>query len=107
MQYRKGRKVFITELFKKRMLDRLGEIGKTQQWLEQELGLAKGSVHRLLNSQQSSVIVDPICKLLDIPPPFDHPDPMVCEMVELFYSAKDSKKAAYLALLRSETDNTK
>lgn len=68
--YPEGRKIQMTSAWKERVKARLVELGKDQLWLEAELKCGKGMVSRLLNSsQQTSKLVEPICRALDIAPP--------------------------------------
>ena len=68
--YPGGAKREMTTAWKRAVDQKLLDAGKTRAWLAEELGVDKGAITRMLSDeQQTSSMVDDVCKLLDLPPP--------------------------------------
>lgn len=65
----KGRKRQLSDEWKSRVKKRLSELGRDHRWLEGEIGASSGSVSRMLTSQNTSSLMQPVCDALGIDPP--------------------------------------
>ncbi len=92
----------MTAEFKERLLARLRELGQSQQWLEEQLGVGKGTMHKFLNTQHSSLWVDPICEVLKIDPPYDG-DPEIAEIIADIRRVPPGQREPLKALIRALT----
>lgn len=65
-----GRKRLLTDEFKQRVRQKLDALDKDHRWLEGEIGASRGMVTKMLNPRQNtSALVDPVCRALGIDPP--------------------------------------
>jgi bisphosphoglycerate-dependent phosphoglycerate mutase len=68
--YPTGRKQEMTATWKDRVRARLDELGHDHRWLEERIGAGRGQVTKMLaEKQQTSKMVDAVCRVLDLPPP--------------------------------------
>ena len=97
----RGQKRTVTPEWCARVSAELTRRGKTQQWLEQQIGAGQGSLTAVLHRGiGSSALVDPICKALAIDLPISLPT-LEAEYVILLRRASDEGKAAVMQMLRA------
>jgi hypothetical protein len=100
----------MTTAWKEAARRRLEELGKDHRWLESQIGAGRGMVTRMLGSQQNtSALVDAVCRALAIPGPMvEASGPEEERLLELLRTASpEARKLAEAALLlvaRKTTD---
>lgn len=103
LQYRKGKKLPVTREWVSRVVAALEARHKTFKWLEGELGVSTGTLNRLLHKQASSILVEPVCRILEIDPPIDDPDPVYVELIQIIRRWTPEQRLAWIAVLRSHS----
>ncbi len=68
--YPKGRAAQLTPAWKSLVQSKLTALGHGHRWLEEQIGVGRGQVSRMLAAeQQTSKLVHAVCTVLDLPPP--------------------------------------
>lgn len=99
--YRRGNRREVTVSWKANVISRLAELGKTREWLEQQIGGAQGGVSKMLNSdQKTSGDVDQICKILEISPPTVS-DERDLEYLRILHAMREDVRENWLAMGRA------
>lgn len=86
---RTGRVRIVTDQWRETMVAELVKRGKSQRWLEEQIGAPNGSIQQLMRRNATSRIVDDICRVLEIDLPIDAPSD-VMEIIDL-YRSKDAR----------------
>jgi hypothetical protein len=99
----------MTPAWKLRVRERLLELGKSPDWLDAELDVTRGMTRKMLGPKQNtSSLVNEVCRVLQIDPPVLHSDdPGDLEAVALLRRARPDQRAAVwaiLELIKRETD---
>lgn len=68
-EYIKGPRRPLSDEWKSRVKSRLTALGHDYRWLEGQIGASSGSVSRMLTTQTSSALMEPVCRALGIDPP--------------------------------------
>lgn len=99
--YPPGPKRQMTPTWKAMVRARLAELGKTDFWLEQQLGRGKGTISRMFSEGNTSALVVPICEILEIPEPLAEIRTLAeYEMLTKFRRMSEAEQAHLLGLLK-------
>ena len=105
--YPDGLKRQMTPAWKDLVRARLGALGRSEMWLEQQLSRGKGTISRMLNEGNTSSLVDPICEILSIPEPLAEvrtADEL--EMLATFRRLSPAEQAHILGILKMSAPKT-
>lgn len=99
-EYVKGRKRQITDEWKSRVKKRLIDLGRDYRWLEHQVGASSGAISRMLTAQNTSALMEPVCRALEIDPPITEVQNDDEErLVEGFRKMSPAQRAHLLGLL--------
>lgn len=92
----------MTDAWKRRVDERLIEIGQNRQWLARQLKTGKSSVTQMLSAKQTaSVFVDAVCRILAInPPAVGVPAGEIEEILSLLQEMTPDERQHWLAVMR-------
>jgi hypothetical protein len=99
-EYIKGPRRQLSDEWKSRVKSRLNELGHDYRWLESQIGASSGAISRMLTTQSSSALMEPVCRALGIAPPtteVHNEDEM--RLVEGFRKMTPEQRAHLLGLL--------
>lgn len=100
-KYPPGKRVQMTEAWKKRVAERMHQLGIDKAELARRLGVDKSGLGKLLTTATSSKLVPQICELLDLPLPMQEIDGPPSEIDELIKNMPAENKPRALAILRA------